>query len=290
MLRAVFVGLLCVSAVACKSESDAPKSQPGVAAGKVIEVTGAVTVRHGDVARPLAVGQTVEGDDVIETGGDGRVVIELVHNNAKWELGANKKQVVKESIAWKLAKNEGTAKPVDQETAAAGRPAERSAAGNSATASESAPIQQEPSAAAQPSAEPPPPPPAPAATTTTKKRGSAPPSPPKAKPTVDSAAPSGGGGSTERRKETTSALADSDAEGPSAHDLISKQTNAIRTCLSKDMPEVDLVIAISAAGTPKITISASTPVPAKVKTCVNAAIQKIKFAKQAQTVKVKVSR
>src|SRR5690606_32294148 len=40
MLRAVLVGLLSVSVVACKSSDESAKVQPGVAAGKVIEVHG----------------------------------------------------------------------------------------------------------------------------------------------------------------------------------------------------------------------------------------------------------
>src|SRR5688572_29985833 len=43
MLRVVLLGVLSVTSVsACKSKTDTAKSQPGVAAGKVIEVKGAV--------------------------------------------------------------------------------------------------------------------------------------------------------------------------------------------------------------------------------------------------------
>jgi len=282
MLRAVIVGLLCVSAFACKSGSDSQKSQPGVAAGKVIEVTGTVTVRHGDVARPLAAGQTVEGDDTIETGADGHVVIELAHNNAKWELGANKKQIVKDSMAWKLAKSEATAKAIDQETSAAGRPAERSAASNSATA----PAETAPSAAATPEAEavggaPAPPPPPPAPVVEPKKKA-----PPKAvKPETAvrerAPAPTGGGGN---------ALADTAGGGPSPHDQVAKKTTAITACLTKDMPEVDVVVTITAAGIAKVTVTGSTPVPARVKSCIAGVIQKIQFTHEAATVKMKFSR
>lgn len=134
MLRVVLLGLLSVSAIACKSSSGTVTSQAGAAAGKVLELSGSVTVRHGDVARPLAKGDVVEADDTIETGADGHVLIELAHNNATWELNANKKSKVRESLAWSEPKRDRSAKAVEQDTAAAGRPAERSAAETTATA------------------------------------------------------------------------------------------------------------------------------------------------------------
>src|SRR3954454_587461 len=80
MLRAILVGLLSLSAVNCKSHDATVTAQPGVAAGSVVQVSGTVTLHHGDAARPLAKGDTVEGDDIVETGADGSVVIELAHN------------------------------------------------------------------------------------------------------------------------------------------------------------------------------------------------------------------
>lgn len=181
MLRAVLVGLLSVSAaVACKSTSDAPASQPGVAVGTIIEVSGTVTVRHGAVARPLAKGDSVEGDDVVETGADGNVIVELAHNLARWELGPNKKSKVRESAAWGLPKKSGDVANVQQDTAAAGRPAERSAADTSVSAAvESTSIETTgaPGAPAAPAAAPPAAAPvAPAAPAVT----AAPPPPPRA--------------------------------------------------------------------------------------------------------------
>ena len=91
MLRAVLLGLLSLSAVSCKSHDESQaKSQPGVAAGKVIEVTGTVTLHHGTETRPLAKGDMVDADDIVETGADGSAVIEVQHNNVNWEIGANK--------------------------------------------------------------------------------------------------------------------------------------------------------------------------------------------------------
>lgn len=128
--------MLSVTAMAgCKKSAEtSAKAEPGVAAGKVIEVKGAVTLKHGDATRPLAAGESVEGDDTVITGADGNVVIELAHNAARWELGPNKQQRVRESIAWKAAKSTGPVQHVEQDTAAAGRPAERNAAGTVATA------------------------------------------------------------------------------------------------------------------------------------------------------------
>ena len=150
MLRAVLAGLFAVSATsACKS-SDQAQVQ-ATAAGKVVEVAGQVTV-HG---KPLAVGDTVGADDEIATGADGRAVIVLAHNGARWELGPNKTQKVAASIAWNLPKQDGNAKAVDQDTAAAGRPAERSAAETTTMAPEA---QNAPAPPPPPTAQPAPPP------------------------------------------------------------------------------------------------------------------------------------
>lgn len=135
----MLLGLLVVSASACgksTTETSAAQAQPGVAAGKVLEVKGTVSVKHGAQTKPLAVGESVEGEDTIVTGADGNVVIELAHNSARWELGSNKTQRVRDSIAWNAKK--ATAQEIDQATAAAGRPAERSAAGTVAMEGEAA--------------------------------------------------------------------------------------------------------------------------------------------------------
>jgi len=176
MLRAVLVGLLCISTFGCKGKQDeASAAQPGAPAGTVLEVSGTVTV----AGKPLVQGATVAADDVVDTGADGHVRIELQHNKATWELGPNKHEKVSASLAWSLAKNDGTAKPVDQDTSAAGRPAERSAADTAVTATANvekaerkpevapAPPNAEPTpttgavaAAPAPAPAPPPPPPA----------------------------------------------------------------------------------------------------------------------------------
>ena len=137
MVRSILVGLLVISgASGCKGGgSDTPAIEPGKTVGKVLEVTGKVTATRGTVTRDLDASSTVSGDDVISTSGDGRVTILLAHNNAKWDLGPNKREQVSTSMAWQLAKVDAPAGKVDETTTAAGRHAERAAAtGESAAA------------------------------------------------------------------------------------------------------------------------------------------------------------
>lgn len=150
MLRAVLLGVLSLTIVGCKGKDESPTSQIGVAAGKAIEVSGTVTLHHGSESRALAKGDTVEGDDVIETGADGSVQIELAHNNATWELGANKKVKVRESLAWNEAKKDKSAKAVEQDSAAAGRHAEKNAADTTVSAAAPAATETMPGPAAAP--------------------------------------------------------------------------------------------------------------------------------------------
>jgi hypothetical protein len=135
MVRTVLLGLLAVTSVAaCASKEGSAKVEPGAPAGKVLEVTGKVSAVRGATTRALAVGETVAGDDVIETGADGHVAIELAHNLARWDLGPNKHERVADSLAWTLPKKDLSAKATEQDNSAAGRPAERSAADTTATA------------------------------------------------------------------------------------------------------------------------------------------------------------
>jgi hypothetical protein len=201
MVRAALWAVIaCGVAPACGNKTDAPAAQPGAVAGKVLEVAGSVKVG----AKQLAVGDRVNTDDVIETGADGNVVIELAHNQARWELGPGHKVRPTESLAW-TQEAHGSAAQVDQDTSAAGRPAERSAADTSTSAKTGAP-----GAAAPSAAEPPPPPtaqPAPSAAAPAavaapeRSRAAvaapAPPPPPKslAQDREDAPAPGGGGAS-----------------------------------------------------------------------------------------------
>ena len=179
MLRAVLLGLVSFAAISCNKKQDAPAAQAGAPAGTVVDVQGTVTV----AGKPLAKGATVNGDDVVDTGADGHVRIVLAHNNATWDLGPNKHEKVSASLAWTLAKVDTPAKPVDQDTSSAGRPAERSAADTAASsdkkeeerAAAPAPTVAAPGAVATPPAPPPPPPAPPVAEPAAKNMPVAPP-------------------------------------------------------------------------------------------------------------------
>jgi hypothetical protein len=120
---------------ACQSDKPASSASSAAAtavAGRVIEVSGAVTV----AGKPLAKGDTVKATDTIDTSGDGSVVIELAHNGVRWELGPNKHVRVDESVAWKEPKAIGSAAEGSAESTSAGRHAERAAAGTVADSDE----------------------------------------------------------------------------------------------------------------------------------------------------------
>lgn len=140
MLRALLLGILAVSATAaCKDAGDAPTVQPGVAAGKVLDLEGTVTATRGGTTRTLAKGSEVSGDDEIATAADGAVTIVLAHNNARWDLNANKRGKVGDSDAWTMAKQTGPVASVDEVTTAAGRHAEKTASTTGTTSEQSAP-------------------------------------------------------------------------------------------------------------------------------------------------------
>jgi hypothetical protein len=133
MLRAVLIGLLAVSATSsCSGGGDTAKVAPGAVAGKVIEASGSVAATRGGSSRALAAGAEVFADDVIDTA-NGSVLILLHHNNARWAVESGQRTRVDESLAWKLAKQDGPTKRVDHTTSAAGREGERTAADTRAT-------------------------------------------------------------------------------------------------------------------------------------------------------------
>lgn len=177
MVRAVLWGVLaCVVVPACGNKDSAPAAQPGAVAGKVLEVSGTVNVG----GKPLAAGDPVKTDDTIVTGADGNVAIELAHNGARWELGPNHKGRPMDAPVWSAARRDKAAS-VDQDTSAAGRPAERSAADNAASAAKTgapevvrAPAEGPAAASAPmapPAAQPPPPPPPPPKTAVASPSG-----------------------------------------------------------------------------------------------------------------------
>jgi hypothetical protein len=134
MLRTLLLGILAVSAVAsCGSKEAAPAATPGAPAGKVLELTGTVTATRGSEVRTLSPGGEISADDVIDTANESRVVILVAHNNARWDLGPNRKSKVGESQAWTAAKQVGPAAVVKEETSTAGRHAEKTAATTTTT-------------------------------------------------------------------------------------------------------------------------------------------------------------
>ncbi|HVK75094.1 MAG TPA: hypothetical protein VM734_17315 [Kofleriaceae bacterium] len=172
MMRAVAVGIsLALSTAACGSgASGGPAIVAGAPAGDVVEVAGKVTATRSGAVRDLAAGAEVSGDDVIETGADGRVTIKLRHNQVPWTLGPGRKEQVGGSLAWKAPKATGELAAVSGDrSTAAGRHAEREAADTGASADLAmapAAAAAAPAAAAEPpaameEAEVPPPPPSP---------------------------------------------------------------------------------------------------------------------------------
>jgi len=115
--------------VACGESK--PPIPASAAAGKVLEVSGAVAV----AGKPLRAGDTVGATDTIDTGADGSVVIELVHNHVRLELGPNKHVRVDSSVAWGAPMRVEPGEHLDTATIAAGRAAERSAANTTTSSS-----------------------------------------------------------------------------------------------------------------------------------------------------------
>lgn len=156
MLRAILGGLIAISVVlsgvaSCKSKEDAPAVAVRTAAGKVVEVSGKVDATRDGKPRPLAPGAEIFADDVIATGADGAVVIELFHNSARWSVESGRSTRVDASLAWGLSKQQAAA-ATEHATASAGRNAERAAADTGATvpAAEAAAATEQPSAMPMP--------------------------------------------------------------------------------------------------------------------------------------------
>jgi len=234
MLRTVLVSLLALAA--CKDDGAKASDPPaqGMTAGKVVEASGTVSATRDGKSRALAAGAEVAGDDTVETGADGHVVIHLAHNNATWDLGANKKQRVDASMAWTLAKQDGSAATVDQATSAAGRHAERSAADTVATAEPQAQSAAPPAASAAPAAPPKPEP------MERGDKGAAPPPPP---PPADSEggkrapAPGAGGGLKQESAKDLGAAQGDTAGAPNQQDALQHAINNARADLLACLPD-----------------------------------------------------
>jgi hypothetical protein len=181
MLRAALISFVLASAagaVACGSgATNGPAVVAGAPAGDVTEISGTVTATRDGTPRPLAAGDVISGDDVIDTGADGRVTITLRHNRVAWTLGPGKKEQVGASLAWRAPTATQTAAgPTGERSGAAGRHAEReaadTAAGAEVAAAPMAPGAAAPAAAAAPMADPAPP--APRAAAAIADKGGAP--------------------------------------------------------------------------------------------------------------------
>jgi len=108
-------------------------------AGVVVEVSGTVTARLAGTKdyRTLAVDSPVYAKDTITTAKDASISIRLHHNDAVLSLAGNKSRQLEQTAAWRAPRGasagmfEGSG---ESSTAAAGRHAEREAAGTRATA------------------------------------------------------------------------------------------------------------------------------------------------------------
>jgi hypothetical protein len=308
MSRALVLLLVLAS---CKD--DAPAAPATSAAGKVVEVTGKVT----DNGAALAAGDSVREADVIDTGTDGHIVIELAHNQARWELGPNKHQKVSESIAWTLPMQEAT-KPIDQNTAAAGRNAERSAADSTSTttlapgaaATTAAPPAD--TAAAGGGAAPAPRAPEPPKPAPSPKSMKEPPPPPvdsaqapsigakdaftdDAKRTDEKAAVRTRGGAIKGDVATGAGapkpepLADKGPTGKSAHDVLADASFALAKCLAVGQ-RLKLIVKVAANGKPTIAIDASESPSAAARTCLDGKVKKLAFPSVATEVSIDLQR
>ena len=126
-------------ALACESGPSKPAlPADDVPAGRVVELVGVAHVTDAQGQRQLALDDVVTGADVIETGADSYIQIDLFHNGVSWGMGPKRKRRVNESLAWAATRGSGTSflgdKVGPDRTLAAGRHAERSAADTRATA------------------------------------------------------------------------------------------------------------------------------------------------------------
>jgi hypothetical protein len=309
MSRALVLLLMLAS---CKD--DAPAAPATASAGKVVEVTGKVT----DNGAPLHAGDAVREADVIDTGTDGHIVIELAHNQARWELGPNKHQKVSESIAWNLPKQDAT-KPVEQNTAAAGRNAERSAADSTSTTTPApggAPTVAAPPAPADTAtgggggAPPtqPVPPPKPVPSPKTAKEPPPPPPPPVEAARAPEVSPKDSFSDDTKKTEVRTRgavkgdvatgqgapakpdpLADKGPAGKSAHDVLADASFALAKCLAIGQ-RLKLTVKVAANGKPTIAIDASESPSATARACLDGKVKKLTFPTVATEVSIDLQR
>ncbi|HTR49353.1 MAG TPA: hypothetical protein VMJ10_01520 [Kofleriaceae bacterium] len=281
MIRVVLLVVLAGVGVGCKSSDQQPApapqagsaaappaSAPTAGAGKVLEVSGQVTL----AGKPVTVGQTLAEDDLVETGDDGRVTIELTHNLAHWQLGPGKRQKVSESIAWKLPRNQGNASVVIQDMTSAGRPAERSAADTVATAP-ATPAPPAPVTASSP----------PRPTPIRVPRPPAAPAPPP--PDLEPAAPSPTRGPTPREE---GAIAQGGPGGPPRVDqILQTKAGELHGCMDADMTLLKVHVEIAGDGTATVTTPGSSE---RVRACAAKVIATLTFPAQKTTASIVISR
>jgi len=289
MLRSFLIGVLSMTALAsCKGKEAGPAVQAGVAAGKVVELSGTVTAKRGGESRTLTSGTEVSGDDVIETGADSSVSIVLAHNNATWSLGPNKRKKVAESLAWSLAKVDTPAGGSVEATSAAGRHAEKAGANSSATAvkpDRAMAKEEAPPGGAPPAPGAPAPTTAPVVAAQPASPGNAAPTPPaeparslaEPAPKADVSKAAKGGGADHARLETGTPpppppppppapdMKDMKKEAASEIQLLATRERArLQACLPASMPSLAIVLVVT-NGKALVQVPAGTP--AEVKTC-----------------------
>jgi hypothetical protein len=157
--QAALLGLLLAIMASCRSEDTSDAELPGPA-GTVLSVEGEVEAsRGGEAPRALEGGSAIYADDVIATGPAGAIRIRLSHNEAIWELGADERRRVDESLAWRAPKGADTGEepaPTEERSIAAGRHAEGESADTPATVMDDALAEEGAAEPPAPRAEPPP--------------------------------------------------------------------------------------------------------------------------------------
>jgi hypothetical protein len=195
------------------SSASAQQVVAGAPAGDVTEISGDVHATRDGKTRAIAKGDVVSGDDVISTGGDGRVTIVLRHNHVPWVLGPNKEKKVADSAAWNAAAGASGEQVTDDHSTAAGRHAERSATDTGVSATTTAPAAPTAPTAPTPTTEETPPPVAAAQPPPPDMQPPAPPEPPprttRRAPSEPAAPPAPSGKNGPTTDDLTAALGDS---------------------------------------------------------------------------------
>ena len=273
-MRSVIV--VMVMLLAC-SKRDAP--DVAAAAGKVVELTGSVSASRAAAApRALTVGDQVFADDVVDTGGDGSVTIELFHNHARWAMEPQQKKRVDESAAWRLAKQDSPTGPADHPTSAAGRNAERTAAETRATSGVAS------AGSANSAAQPPEPQ---AVPVETPKKPEAPKG--GARDGKTSSAPAGGAGSGHTLEQGRDRVADPqvatspEPEKPRTLDALTAKQAALAACIAAGAKITITVHVVKGKAT-------AIDKDAKRKACLDAVLAKIELPSVDEDVSLQLAR